>query len=318
LNQFRGALQRELEHLAAHPPSTPADELVWRIFLGNVLGFLPYTYPSTGETLRIPVLANGSCKLVEYDLETIPLEFNKLATPMSAIAMTPKEDPEASPILSFIGTTFPAGDGFASTLQSDFTPGFSVGELAYEMNQEKISAWMQGKRDVQVVGISLGGALAFHAVRHHKEIAHTDVYNPPGLYQECWEQQQNTECAINIYCQPKDLVSELGSWPTKGKVSSYEVVQHQGLSENPLCSHVQANSGTDKISIIKHDPAEQNRSLLRRILTVLHKVLGPILIFLPVELCLLIDHYLNLCLKFAQRAIGELERFLRYILELAS
>lgn len=315
LNEFKGALQRELDHLAAQVPTNPSEELAWRTFLGNLLGFIPFAYPSAGETLRIPVLENGVCNLVEYELEVIPLEFNKLSTPMPAIAMTPKDRPDAPPVLVFMGTTYPAGDGFAASLQSDFTPDYSVGELAYEINHRKIAAWMKDKKNVHVIGISLGGAMAFHAVRHQKEISRVDVYNPPGLYAECWEQQRNTHSNINIYCQPKDLVSELGTWPTKGNVASYEVLQHCGHAENPLSSHVMANSGTEEISIIKHDPKKQNESLLRKILTVLHRVLGPFLIFIPVELGILIHHYLNLIIKFAHRTTNELVKLLRNLLE---
>jgi hypothetical protein len=311
LKELRTEIQRELEHLATQIPATPQEEIVWRTFLGNLLGFIPFTYPATGESLKVPVLHNGQCTLVEYSMQVIPLEFNKLASPMPAIGMTPKNDPTAPPVLAFIGTTFPAGEGFAATTQSDFTPGYSVGELAYDINHNKIAAWLQDKQNVHVVGISLGGAMGFHALRHHKEhLARVDVYNPPGLYAECWNEDLGTQCAVNIYCQPKDLVSKLGCWPTQGKISSYEVLQHQGISENMLASHVKAFSGAEQITIIKHDPEKQNQSLRRKILTVLHRILGPLLVFLPVEFVLLLSHYAKICFQFARRIISDFLKFL--------
>ena len=308
LQEFKAELQRELEHLLTQLPKTKQQEIVWKTFLGNVLGFLPFTYPSSGDTLKIPVLENGSCRLVEYTLEVIPLEFNKLSTPMPLIAMTAKGE-EAPPILAFMGTTYPSGDGFAATLQSDFSPGYSVGELAYEINQKKIAAWMQDKKDVHVMGISLGGSLALHAARHHSpQIGRVDVYQPPGLYADCWTKELDMRCKVNIYTQPEDLVSELGFWPTRGNVHSYEVLQHQGLSENPLSSHVKAFSGSSEITIIKHDPEKQNQSLRRRIFTILHRALGPLLVFLPVEFILLVRHYAKMLARFALRTAKDLTK----------
>jgi hypothetical protein len=302
LKEFRQEIQYELNNLQNNLPKTPEEEMVWRTFLGNLLGFVPYTYPQSGETITIPFLKDGVCKQVRYDMEVIPLKFNNLCTPLSAIAMTPKEKEEqAPPILSFIGTTFPSGTGFAASILSDFTPGYSVGEFAYETDQANIANWMENKKNVHAVGISLGGSLAFHALRHHHDkLARVDVYNPAGLYSNCWNEDLGKTCDVNIHWQPEDLVSELGFWPTQGNISSYEILQHQGLPENLFSSHVRTFSGSETITVIKHDPKKQNQSLRKKILTVLHKIFS-FLIFVPVTCVLVINRIANDITKCVKR-----------------
>lgn len=289
MHQFQEALQIEMDHLFTNLPQNEKQEVVWRAFLGSILALLPFSYPENNKIFTIPILENGVCRQVEYKTEVINLSYDDHLTPMTALALTPENGTMAPPILSFIGTTFPAGNGFASTLLADFTPGNSVGEFVYKRNQEKIDAWLKDKKGVHVVGMSLGGAMALHTLRNHHEIGRVDAYVPPGLNSNNWKEGIGSTCKVNIYCHPGDLVSKFGSWPTGDNVSLYTIYPHQnGISENPLGSHVRVFTGCEALTIIKEDPKEMNGSFFRQFLTKLHLYLSPT-IYLP--LCLIVSLY---------------------------
>lgn len=284
MEQFQQELQLEMDHLFANPPIDEEQEFIWRAFLGNILAIIPYSYPTTGTVFRIPVLENGKCRQVEYHTEVINLIYEDHLSPMTVLAMTPINDAKAPPILSFIGTTFPAGCGFISTLLADFTPGNSVGEIVYKRNHPKIDQWLASKTGVHVVGMSLGGAMALHTVRHHHDIDRVDVYNPPGLYAKNWENGVGTTCEVNIFCQPNDIVSQLGKWPTSNNVSLYTVYPYQNdLPKDPLNSHARAFTGCKNITVIKEDPVVENESFFRSVLTTLHQYVAPFVIFTPLS-----------------------------------
>lgn len=294
MKQFEIELQNELNNLAAAPPKTPEEEIVWRAFLGNVLTLMPFCYPASGEVFSIPILENGVCRKVDYNLEVLSLPYSDKSTPMTALGLTPKNDPKAPPLISFLGTTFPAASGFAATILADFTPGKSVGETVYDRNEKTIDNWMRDKKDVHALGVSLGGAMSFHLLRHYQDkVSHVDVFVPPGLYPEAWKNEINEECKVNIYTQPGDIVSELGVWPTGKNVNVYRIYQHQDLDENLLSSHARAFAGCNNITIVKEDPAKVNTSSKRKFITRLHRFLGPILVYLPVSFSVYFYHLMS-------------------------
>lgn len=284
LKQFRIELQREIDNLYANLPKNDQEELVWRAFLGNIIAILPFSYPQNGDEIILPVLENGVCRQTTYSMEVIPLKYDDHFTPMPALGLVPKNDSHASPILSFIGTTYPAGSGFTATLLADFAPGYSVGEIIYNRNEELIDQWLSNKKDVHLVGMSLGGAMVFHTLRHHHEIARVDAYSPPGLNTKNWAQGIGSTCKVNIYCQPGDIVTNVGYWPTGDNVSLNTVIpHHKDLPKHPLSAHTRVYTGCDKITIIKENPEEVNQEHGRSFLTKIHHVLGPLLIFFPIK-----------------------------------
>lgn len=290
LKEFRLELQRELDQLAENPPRDEKEKILWKGFLGNIISLLPFSYPDENEIITFPCLNdNGSCHRVEYRVNVLELTPTSVSTPISAIGLTPKAGASAPPILSFLGTTFPGGDGFAATVLADFTPGMSVGEAVYKQGKNKIDMWLKDKKDVYLVGTSLGGALAFHTLLDHQtKLSRVDVYNPPGLYEKCWKNHKFDEgCDINIYCQAGDLVSKMGSWPTGSKVGLYRVFAHQnGVSEGIATSHARVFTGCKKVTILKKDPLLENQRFSRKALTFLHRILGPWLIYYPTSLLL--------------------------------
>lgn len=309
MQQFQQELQLELNHLATHPPKNEKEEIVWRGFLGNILALLPFCYPSDGDIINIPVLENGRCRQVAYDIEVIHLTYTEHCSPMIALGMTSKKDATAPPILSFIGTTIPSGSGFTATLLADFTPANSVGEIIYKRNEKKIKAWLETKKNVHMLGMSLGGAMTFHTLRDNHQIARVDAFVPPGLYANNWKRGIGTTCQVNIYCQPGDMVSQLGFWPTGDNVSLYTVFPHQkGVAENIISSHARAFTGCKKITVIKENPVTQNLSKRRYFITKLHQFLGPVIAFFPIRGLLWLHYIASVvngafwrCIQRAQR-----------------
>ncbi len=288
LSRFRDELQKEFEHLYTHPPTNAGEEVVWRGFLGNLLAILPYTYPKTSDTIYIPILENQRVTLVNYSIEVIDLEFHPHSSKMTALALTAVDGANAPPLLSFIGTTYPGGKGFLSTVLADFTPGHDVGEKVYKTNLQTMQQWFEGKTNVHAFGTSLGGAMAMHAYRHHADqLASVNVFNPPGIKLRHWQNHANTypnpNCALNIYMQPKDLVTCVGFWPTTKNVSIYFAKSDQkGFIHNILLGHASAFTGREKIAITKLDPNILNKSKFRRFLTWTHRRFGPIFIWYPI------------------------------------
>jgi hypothetical protein len=302
LKQFRNELQIEIENLSQNLPKNRQEEIVWRAFLGNIIAILPFSYPQTGEEIILPILENGICRKATYIIEVIPLKYDDNFTPMPSLGLRPKSDPIAPPILSFMGTTYPAGNGFTATLLADFAPGYSVGEIIYNRNAQLIDKWLENKSNVHLIGISLGGAMVFHTLRHHHEIARVDAYSPPGLNKNNWENGIGSTCHVNIYCQPGDIVTNVGNWPTGDNVSLYTIIpHHKNLPNHPFSAHARIFTGCDRITIIKESPEEANQYLARSILTKIHNVLGPLLIFFPIKLITLLR---NLILKIHNIAIN--------------
>lgn len=283
LAEFHKELQHELNHLIANPPTNANEEFIWRAFLGNVIALLPFTYPKNDTKVTLPVLKNGVCRPVEYTMQVLPLEVTKLSSPMLMLGLSPVNDAKASHVLTYLATTFPAGDGYAGTLLADFTPNKSVGEAVYERNKAVIDGWMMGKKDIYGAGTSLGGALMMLTLIHHSEkLARIDLYNPPGLYENCWEKPISTNCKVNIFNQYGDLVSKLGFFPTTPNVSLYAVTS-KDARENFLSAHSCAFTGCPEVSIVQQDPKIENNDTYRKMLTKLHKRLGPVVVYHPIK-----------------------------------
>lgn len=268
LCMMRKELGNILAACASHlpVPGSP-EEVIFQTFVGNCLTMLPYSYPEAGEVFSIPQKVNGHWKMCQYTMDPpIELTPSRIVTPLKAFGLTSKEGP---PLLTIIGTTYPAGDGYLMAILSDFTPGLSVGHLPYHLGEKNLQKWLDGKTDVRLFGSSLGGAICFHVLRHNREkISEVNAYNPPGLYPWDWKQPFESQ-KINIYYQENDLVPTMGMFPTGSNVSVYRVM---GLNagNNALLAHVRGHYGGRQVTILKSSPEYENSRPVRRFLTAAH------------------------------------------------
>jgi hypothetical protein len=267
LRCMREELNNIFEECSKHLPLLGSpEEVLFQTFVGNCVALLPFSYPEAGETFSIPQKVDGMWKICKYTVDP-PIELTPkgLLTPMFAFGLSSKMGP---PLLTITGTTFPAGDGFLACILSDFTPGMSVGHAAYLMGKEKIGKWLEGKSQVRLFGMSLGGALCFHVLGKHREkIAQVDVYNPAGLYPWDWEKPFDRQ-KVNIYYQENDLVATMGMFPTGSGVSVYRIFGPK--TENCLNAHARGYAGASETTIVKSSPEYENSRFIRQFLTAVH------------------------------------------------
>lgn len=283
LDDFRREIQIELDHLAENPPKNAEEEVVWKTFLVSMMAFVPFCYPKSGRTFSFPVLqADGTCRMFKYTAEVINLTNDSFYTPFTALGMTSK-NPDAPPMLIYLATTYPTGNGFEQAIFADFNPGESVGKAMFRGAQPVLDEWFKGKKHVRVMGMSLGGAESLHTLKRYRgQIGQVDVIKPPGLYQEEWTEKYDEGCPINIYVQPKDFVSKLGFFPTGKNVKMYEVERlGEGVPGNPLASHAIADAGCKQVRIKEINPEVENAKKYRKVLTWMHRYLGPVFIYYP-------------------------------------
>ena len=124
---FRQLLQDELNSPIAEGG---APLSVRERHIGHLIALIPYTYPEVGETFRIPVFQPGGVRWGEYRVDTvIQLTPSFFSSPLPAYGLQ-SDDPTIPPILAFLGSTYPAGDGFIASWLSDCSPFFSVGHTS--------------------------------------------------------------------------------------------------------------------------------------------------------------------------------------------
>lgn len=265
-------LRAALKMCAENPPKPGSkEEPLFEAFIGHVIALIPYCYPHMGDTFIVPVKQEGEWVSFEYHVDrVIKLTSEKFSTPIPFFGLVSEGAP---PILTCMGTTYPAADGFIATVLADFTPGFSVGQSPYTEGQGQIRDWMRDKQDVQVYGMSLGGAFTLHLLREYKEkLRSVNAFNPAGLYPELWTEKYDEGVKINIYTQQGDIVSYLGAFPEGKNVNMYQFIRGQlGKSENPLSAHARVYAGADFVTMCKLDPSVQNTNRARKWLTSIHR-----------------------------------------------
>jgi hypothetical protein len=141
LKCFQDQLRLELEHLATLVPQSESEAIVWNAFLGNILAILPFTYPLNDSMIKIPYLHDGHCELIDYKIEVLYLQDHTFLTPMTALGLTPISHHSARPLITFIGTTYPAGSGFLASVLTDFHPYNSVGEHTFKCAKPVLDKW---------------------------------------------------------------------------------------------------------------------------------------------------------------------------------
>jgi len=136
--------------------------------------------------------------------------------------LEPVEAPLAEPHLIFMGTTYPAGQGFVSQVNSDFEAFETVGASLYRTGHKKIATWLdKQKNKTHVCGTSLGGTLALLLAIHQGEkLSRVDALNPAGLYDawiksefDGWDNlDKHDKPDVFIQKQGDDPVSCFGVW----------------------------------------------------------------------------------------------------------
>lgn len=253
------------------PKKGSEDEKIFRVFVGHIISLIPYSYPQKGDVFDIPVETEHGWVGCEYTIDQeIHISYENIDTPIPIYGML---SPTARPILACIGTTYPTAEGHVETVLADFTPGCSVGQAPFEAGKGHIRSWLYDKQDVDVYGMSLGGALSLHILKDFSTHLHSvNAYNPPALYPEQWTQKYDHGVKVNIFTQQGDFVSDLGTFPEGKRVDIYHQIMERHVAPlDPISPHTDIYSGGDFLTMVKLSPEKENMQKKRSFLTTLHR-----------------------------------------------
>lgn len=200
-----------------------------QLFLSNCLSMLPYSDLTPYESFEIPQLIDGHWDLVEYQVSPIELTENKgwrgFFTQdndrVFAYGLEPLFQKKAESHLIFMGTTYPAGQGFLTQIKNDSKGFESAGKSLYLSGRDRIQEWLsQQKNTIHVCGISLGGSLSLLLAidKGDYKLSRVDALNPPGLYDplfknkfDSWDELVDKPKVV-VQKQGADPVSAFGIW----------------------------------------------------------------------------------------------------------
>lgn len=231
MKAMRRAFQQGFHHLFSqleHQYFNAEEQEQVQLYLSNCLSLLPYSDLTPYESIKIPQCVGNQWCLVDYYVTPIELTavtgikrfFIKDRDRVFAYGLEPVSNLQAQSHLIFMGTTYPAGQGFIPQVTTDFEGFDSVGYSLYQSGKKRIEQWLLKQNNkVHVCGISLGGALSLLlAIDQGQHLARVDALNPPGLY-EAWNTpvDDGWECLsekpkVVIQQQANDPVSLFGVW----------------------------------------------------------------------------------------------------------
>ena len=248
-----------------------------QLYIANCLTYIPYIEPENNSVLKVPQYINGSWQYVEYRVTYIELTDPSRKSFISfkdrdrvfAFGLNPvRKDSEAHPILILPGTSYPAGQGFLSHIDSDFHAFHGTGEKLYKTGRARISEWLeQCHLKPKVCGVSLGGSLSLLcAVDMGNRLARVDALNPAGLYQPFWtERKDNWETfsekerpPVYVQKQVDDIVSQFGTWK-KEFILLQSDTNKAYKGRNGFSNHPVNLAGFAETTYVKVDPHIDNQ-----------------------------------------------------------
>jgi len=233
LRATRLAFQEGFYHVYSQLKDRQLTELQQRqveLYLSNCLCFLPFADITPDESITIPQYMHGEYVLVEY--KVVPIELTptdgvgKLLLDngdrVFAYGLEPMSDQDAQSHLIFMGTTYPAGQGFVTQVYTDAEGFQTAGKKIYLTGRERIIKWLdkQNKKP-HVCGVSLGGSLSLLlAIDQGDKLSRVDALNPAGLYRPIFKDQydrwnaidENQKPAVYVQKQGDDPISRFGYW----------------------------------------------------------------------------------------------------------
>ncbi|VEB35036.1 Uncharacterised protein [Legionella sainthelensi] len=224
-----------------------------QLYLSNCLCMLPYSDLTPYESFKIPQYVLGHWELVEY--QVTPIELTATSGLRSlfiydhdrvfAYGLQPLFQNNAESHLIFMGTTYPAGQGFLTQIRTDAKGVESVGSSLYQMGRERIHEWLNEQENaIHVCGVSLGGALSLLLAmdKGNFNLSRIDALNPPGLYEplfknryDYWDELDEKPKVV-IQKQGEDPVSAFGIWKNEWEILQVTPPKDK-QGPNAFCDH---------------------------------------------------------------------------------
>ena len=243
------------------------------IFISNCLTFLPFSDLTPYESMAIPQYINGEWQFIDY--KVVPIEL----TPISgykklflaeqdrvfAYGLEPITNLNAEPHLIFMGTTYPAGQGFVTTINTDLEAFESAGKKLYRTGHKNITRWLQQQPNkVHVCGTSLGGGLSLIlAIDQGDKLSSVHALNPPGLY-DSWHTNKfdhwdllDEKPPVYVLKQNEDPVSRFGVWKPEWHVLQITPPDDK-KGPNPMTHHALNYAGFADTTFIGVDTKKDN------------------------------------------------------------
>lgn len=274
---MRLAFQQGFDHVFSQLDGkvlSPQQQNQAQLYISNCLTFLPFADITPYESIAIPQYVDNKWQLIDYKVVPIELTptsgFKKLFIHeydrVFAYGLEPISHPNAEPHLIFMGTTYPAGQGFSTTIKTDLEAFETAGKKLYREGHKKISDWLnrQHPKKTHVCGTSLGGALSLLvAIDQGDKLSRVDALNPPGLYHpwrksrfDHWDELA-VKPAVYIQKQGNDPVSIFGVWkPDWNVLHVIPPADKQG--PNSVADHALNYAGFSDTQFIHVDPAADN------------------------------------------------------------
>lgn len=251
--QHRSQFQDFLKFLVFQSALDERDILVAQMFVGNLIALLPYFDFDQGSVVVLPKFIENKWKLIPYRVVHIPLIENKII----AYGLEPQATFKAAPILVFRGTPYPAASGFFDALLSDFHPTQAVGKDIFEKGKAHLDQWIRGKTQVECYGVSLGGALAYHAGESYHAQVSVHAYGAPGLV-PMKGSMKNIRGEVFFHYQ--DLVKLIGFHPESKHFKIYALLTAHQVDF--VLAHARP-LGIGPTIVLKVNPLHENRTLFR-------------------------------------------------------
>ncbi|WP_131794809.1 hypothetical protein [Fluoribacter gormanii] len=230
LRELRFAFQQgflELFDQLRNKQLTEEQEEQVHLYLSNCLTLLPYGDLTRYESIKIPQYIDGNWELVEYLVKPIELTersgwkrfFIQDTDRVFAYGLEPLFHRKAESHLIFMGTTYPAGQGFLPQVNTDSNGFETVGESLYIMGRKRIHEWLNTQNNkIHVCGVSLGGSLSLLLAidKGDYKLSRVDALNPAGLHDskrtyDYWDELLDKPIVV-VQKQGDDPVSAFGSW----------------------------------------------------------------------------------------------------------
>lgn len=249
------------------------------LYLANCLALLPYADITPYESFTIPQWVNEQWQLVDYKVMPIELTptsgFTKLFLAnddrVFAYGLEPMNNSHASPHLIFMGTTYLAGQGFHTQVDTDLESFATVGNKIYCSGRANIGDWLDKQtKKVHVCGTSLGGSLSLLlAIDHGEKLSRVDALNPAGLYNswgknnlDHWDEQVERP-EVFVQKQADDPVSMFGVWKPQWNILNV-TPEEDKKGPNGLTDHALNYAGFAGTTFTKIDVELDNQERKHR------------------------------------------------------
>jgi len=255
------------------------------MFLGHVLATFALTEPEESDHIQIPRKTTQGWELVDYLIHPIPLTPEWLFHPIYSYGLIPQNNDRAHSLLLFRSTPLPTGKSSLLAMLSDFTPGFSVGEMLYLMGKRNLKKWIKeiyqrNQKTIKVFGQSLGGSMAYLLAMDFPEMVEIHTFVPSGLFKR--SMKQDADIKGKSFLHEYDIVGLINHHPTVDTVK----VLTENPRKNPLKAHFRL-FGCDKTILIRMAPNKHRKRFLRKLFSIGHQIIAvpifliKLIIFLP-------------------------------------